>query len=151
MSDKLLNRNDTMAKLIELHASDHQSKFIYIAGRQRMYSMKLSRDYLASRMGVDKEHRMSLMLETVYVFDSAMLALEGASNNTADIKGLIKSITKMQWRKVYQIVNECIKDNGETLLEKTDRLTMLYTEAMTVTDEQELASVKKEPLKAQID
>jgi hypothetical protein len=163
MSDKLLNRNDTMAKLIELHASDHQSKFITIAGRQRMYSMKLSRDYLAARMGVDKEHRMSLMLETVNVFDSAMLALEGASNNTADINGLIKSITKMQWRKVYQIVNECIKDNGSTLnlfvminfcevlLEKTDRLTMLYTEAMTVTDEQELTSVKKELLKAQID
>ena len=163
MSDKLLNKNDTMAKLIELHASDHQSKFINIAGRQRMYSMKLSRDYLAARMGVDKEHRTSLMLETVNVFDSAMLALEGASNNTADINGLIKSITKMQWRKVYQIVNECIKDNGstlnlfvminfcETLLEKTDRLTMLYTEAMTVTDEQELTSVKKEPLKAQID
>ena len=140
MSDKLLNRNDTMAKLIELHASDHQSKFINIAGRQRMYSMKLSRDYLAARMGVDKEYRMSLMLETVNVFDSAMLALEGASNNTADIKGLIKSITKMQWRKVYQMVNECIKDNDtklnlfvminfcETLLEKTDRLTMLYTE-----------------------
>ncbi len=163
MSDKLLNRNDTMAKLIELHASDHQSKFINIAGRQRMYSMKLSRDYLAARMGVDKEHRIGVMLETVNVFDSAMLALEGASNNTADIKGLIKSITKMQWRKVYQIVNECIKDNGtklnlfvminfcETLLEKTDRLTMLYTEAMTVADEQELTSVKKEPLKAQID
>lgn len=163
MSDKLLNRNDTMAKLIELHASDHQSKFINIAGRQRMYSMKLSRDYLAARMGVDKENRMSSVLETVNVFDSAMLALEGASNNTADINGLIQSITKMQWRKVYQIVNECIKDNDiklnlfvminfcETLLEKTDRLTMLYTEAMAVTDEQELTSVKKEPLKTQID
>ena len=128
-----------------------------------MYSMKLSRDYLAASMGVDKEHRMGLMLETVNVFDSAMLALEGASNNTADIKGLIKSITKMQWRKVYQIVSECIKDNGtklnlfvminfcETLLEKTGRLTMLYTEARTVTVEQELTSVKKEPLKTQID
>ena len=92
-----------------------------------------------------------------------MLALEGASNNTADINGLIQSITKMQWRKVYQIVNECIKDNDtklnlfvminfcDTLLEKTDRLTILYTEAMTVTDEQEPISVKKVPLKAQID
>jgi hypothetical protein len=162
LSDKLFNRNDTMAKLIELHASDHHSKFINIASRQRMYSMKLLRDYLAVSVGVDKEHRMSLMLETVNVFDSAMLALEGASNNTADIKGLIKSITKMQWKKVYQIVNECIKDNGakfnlfvminfcETLLEKTDRLTMLYTEAMTVTDEQERAFVKTELLKSQI-
>ena len=149
LSDKLLSRNDTMAKLIETHASGHQSKFITIAGRQRMYSMKLSRDYLAANMGVDKEHRMALMLETVNVFDSAMLALEGASNNTADIKGLIKSITKMQWRKVYQMVHECIKDNGtklnlfvminfcETLLEKTDRLTMLYTEAGTVTVEKD--------------
>ncbi len=137
MSDKLLNRNDIMAKLIEIHASAHQSKFINIAGRQRMYSMKLSRDYLAASMGVDKEHRLGLILETVNVFDSAMLALEGSSNNTADIKGLIKSITKMQWRKLYQMVNECIKDDTkfnllvmisfcETLLEKADRLTMLY-------------------------
>jgi hypothetical protein len=39
----------------------------------------------------------------------------------------------------------------ETLLEKADRLTMLYTEAMTVTDEQERTLVKKEPLKTQID
>jgi len=159
LSDKLLNRNDTMAKLIETHASDHQSKFINIAGRQQMYVMKLSRDYLAASMGVDKEHRMGLMLETLHVFDIAMLALEGASNNTADIKGIIKSITKMEWKKVYQMVNECIKDNGtkfnlfvminfcETLLEKTGRLTMLYTEARTVTVEQELTSAKKEPLK----
>ena len=163
MSDKLLNRNDTMAKLIELHASDHQSKFINIAGRQRMYSMKLARDYLVASMNIDKEYRMSLMLETANVFDSAMLALEGAPDNTDEIKGLIKSITKMEWRKVYETVNQCIKKNGtkfnlllmvnfcETLLKKTDRLTTLYTEAMTVTDEQTLTSVKKEPLKAQID
>jgi len=140
VSDKLLNKNDTMTRYLGAQA-DNQSKFINIAGRQRMYSMKLARDYLAASMDIDKEHRMDLMLDTINIFDNAMLALEGAPNNTSEIKGLIKSITKMEWRKVYQTVNQCIKENGtkfnllvminfcEILLEKVDRLTVLYTEA----------------------
>ncbi len=140
-SDTLLRKNDTMTRYLEAQATDNKSKLINIAGRQRMYSMKLARDYLAASMDIDKEHRMDMMLETVNIFDSAMLALEGAPNNTSEIKGLIKSITKMEWRKVYQTVNQCIKENGtkfnllvminfcETLLEKADRLTILYTEA----------------------
>jgi hypothetical protein len=140
-SDILLRKNDTMTRYLEAQATDSKSKLINIAGRQMMYSMKLARDYLAASMDIDKEHRMDMMLETINIFDSAMLALEGAPNNTAEIRGLIKSITKMEWRKVYQTVNQCIKENGtnfnllvminfcETLLEKADRLTILYTEA----------------------
>jgi hypothetical protein len=163
MSDKLLGKNDTMRRYLGVQSTGIRTKLINIAERQRVYSMKLARDYLAAGMNIDKEHRMNLLLESAYIFDSAMLALEGAPENTDEIKGLIKSITKMEWRKVYETVNQCIKGNGtkfnlllmvnfcETLLKKTDRLTMLYTEAMTVTDEQALTSVKKEPLKAQID
>ncbi|MCP4265898.1 MAG: hypothetical protein GY777_10040 [Candidatus Brocadiaceae bacterium] len=140
-SDTLLRNSDTMTRYLEVQATDNKSKLINIAGRQRMYSMKLARDYLAASMDIDKEHRMNMMLETINIFDSAMLALEGAPNNTSEIKGLIKSITKMEWRKVYQTVNQCIKENGktfnllvminfcETLLEKADRLTVLYAEA----------------------
>ncbi len=141
MSDHLLQNNNTMARHLTSQSTDKESKFINIAGRQRMNSMKLARDYLAASMDIDKERRMDLMLETINVFDSAMLALEGAPNNTSEIKGLIKSITRMEWRKVYQTINQCIKENGkefnllvminfcETLLEKTDRLTILYAEA----------------------
>ncbi|MHC4270215.1 MAG: hypothetical protein ACYSTS_17375 [Planctomycetota bacterium] len=141
MSDNLLEKNNTMTKFLESLAPYAQLELIEIAGRKRMNSMKLARDYLAASMGIDKEHRMGMMLETVNIFDSAMLALEGAPNNTAEIKGLIKSITKMEWRKVCQTVNQCIKENGtkfnllvminfcETLLDKADRLTILYAEA----------------------
>ena len=85
-SDSLLRKNDTMTRYLEEQTSDNKSKFINIAGRQRMYSMKLARDYLAASMDIDKERRMGLMLETVNIFDSAMLALEGAPNNTTEIK-----------------------------------------------------------------
>ncbi len=141
MSEQLLQNNNTMSRYLTSQSTDKKSKFINIAGQQRMNSMKLARDYLAASMDIDKEHRMDLMLDTINVFDNAMLALEGAPNNTAEMKGLIKSITRMEWRKVYQTVNQCIKENGkefnllvminfcETLLEKTDRLTILYTEA----------------------
>ncbi len=143
-SDMLLDKNEKMVLYMESLSPVPIFETINTAVRQQMYSMKLSRDYLAASMGVDKEHRMDLMLDTVSIFESAMLALEGSSDNTADINGLIKSITKMQWRKVYQIVNECIENNGtkfnlfvminfcEVLLEKTDRLTTLYTETRTV-------------------
>ncbi len=140
MSDKLLVRNETMTKLLEAQSPDSQSKFINIAGRQSLYAMKLARDYLAASMDIDKEHRMGSMLETVNVFDSAMLALESAPRNTLEIGGVIKSITKMEWKKVYDTVNKCLEGNGkkfnvfvminfcETLLDKTDRLTKMYTE-----------------------
>ncbi|GJQ58776.1 MAG: hypothetical protein SCALA701_15770 [Candidatus Scalindua sp.] len=140
ISDKLLVSNDTMTKLLEAQYPDSQSKCINIAGRQSLYAMKLARDYLAASMDIDKEHRMGLMLETVNVFDSAMLALENAPKNTLEIGGVIKSITKMEWKKVYDTVNECLEGNGkkfnifvminfcETLRDKTDRLTRMYTD-----------------------
>ncbi len=148
MSDKLLAKNDTMRRYLGVQGTVIGTKLINIAKQQRVYSMKLSRDYLAAGMNIDKEHRMNLLLESACIFDSAMLALNGDPDNTDEIKGLIKSITKMEWRKVYEMVGQCIEGNGtkfnllvmvnfcETLLEKTDRLTMLYTDAMTVTDEQ---------------
>jgi len=163
MSDKLLDKNNTTRRYLGLQATSNRTKLINIAERQMVYSMKLIRDYLAASMNIDKEHRVNLLLESAYIFDSAMLALKGAPDNTAEIKGLIKSITKMEWRKVYQMVNQCIEGNGtkfnlllmvnfcEKLLKKTDRLTILYTDAMTVANEQALTSVKKKPLKTQID
>ncbi len=138
MSDNLLEKNNTMTKYLESLAPHAQSEFIDIAGRQRTNSMKLARDYLAASMNINKKHRMGSMLESASLFDSAMLTLKSASGNTAEIKGLIKSITKMEWRKVNQAVNQCIEDNGtkfnvliminfcEKLLTKTDQLTKLY-------------------------
>ncbi len=138
MSDNMLEKNNTMTKYLESLAPYAQSELIDIAGRQRMNSMKLARDYLAASMDIDKKHRMDSMLESASLFDSAMLTLEGASGNTSEIKGLIKSITKMEWRKVNQTVNKCFEDKGaefnvliminfcEKLLIKTDRLTRLY-------------------------
>ncbi|NOG83828.1 MAG: tetratricopeptide repeat protein [Planctomycetes bacterium] len=140
MSDNLLEKNQQMTKYLESLTTYAYSELIDIAGLQRMYSMRLARDYLAVSMGLEKEQRMDLMIETLSTFDSAMLTLEDAAENTAEIKGLIKSITKMEWRKVFKTVNKCIEDSGkefnvlvvvnfcEILLEKTDRLTELYVD-----------------------
>ncbi len=140
MSDNLLEKNQIMTKYLEALAPYTYSELIDIAGQQRMYTMRLARDYLAVSMGLEKKLRMDYMLETLSTFDNAMLTLEGASENTAEIKGLIKSITKMEWKKVSSTVNKCIDDNGkefnisiminfcEILLEKTDRLTKLYVD-----------------------
>ena len=114
------------------------SEIINMAVRQQMYAMKLSRDYLAASMDIDKEYRIDLMLDAAIEFESAMLMMEGATENTAKINGLIKSITKMEWKKVYETATECIESNGEkfnilmmvkfcdTLLGKTERLAGLY-------------------------
>lgn len=138
MSDNLLEKNNTMSKYLESLAPYAQSELINIAGRQQMYSQKLARDYLAANLDIDKEYRIDLMLDAVVEFDSAMLMMEGATENTAKIKGLIKSITKMEWRRVYETATECIESNGvdfnvvmmikfcDTLLDKTNRLTKLY-------------------------
>ncbi|MCP4255885.1 MAG: hypothetical protein GY775_21290 [Candidatus Scalindua sp.] len=140
-SDRLLSDNETMTSYMESLSSVPTSKIINLAGRQRMYSQKLARDYLAVSMGVDKEYRIDSMLDAAVEFESAMLTMEGATENNAKIKGLIKSITMMEWRKVYETVTECIESNGtkfnvgimikfcDTLIDKTNRLTSLYVEA----------------------
>ena len=105
-----------------------------------MYSQKLARDYLAASLDVDKEYRIDLMLDAAIEFESSMLMMEGVTENTAKIKGLIKSITKMEWGKVYKTATECIESNGtkfnvvmmmkfcDTLLNKASRLTSLYVD-----------------------
>ncbi|MCP4265900.1 MAG: hypothetical protein GY777_10050 [Candidatus Brocadiaceae bacterium] len=142
VSDRLLDNNEMMTSYVESLSLVPLSKIINTAGRQRMYSQKLARDYVAASMGVDKEYRVDLMLDTAIEFESAMLNMEGATENTAKIKGLIKSITKMEWRKVYETATKCIESNGtdfnvgmmikfcDTLLDKTNRLTVLYVDAV---------------------
>ncbi|GJQ57913.1 MAG: hypothetical protein D8M57_04085 [Candidatus Scalindua sp. AMX11] len=137
-SDELLEENEIMTSYMESLSPVPLSEIINIAGRQRMYSQKLSRDYLAASMDVDKSYRIDLMLDAAVEFESTMLTLEGAFENTSEIMGLINSITKMEWRKVYKAATECIESNGtkfniplmlkfcDTLLDKTNRLTMLY-------------------------
>jgi hypothetical protein len=114
------------------------SEIINMAVRQQMYAMKLARDYLAASMDIDKEYRIDLMLDAAVEFESAMLMMEGATENTTKINGLIRSITRMEWGKVYETATECIESNGtkfhvpimvkfsDTLLGKTERLAGLY-------------------------
>ncbi len=138
ISDRLLDDNEMMTSYVESLSPVPISEIINMAGRQQMYSQKLARDYLAASMGVDKEYRIDLMLDAAIEFESAMLMMEGVTENTAKIKGLIKSITRMEWRKVYKTATECIESNGtkfnvsmmikfcDTLLDKANRLTSLY-------------------------
>ncbi len=137
-SDVLLDNNEMMTSYMESLSPVPISEIINMAVRQQMYAMKLSRDYLAAYMDIDKEYRIDLMLDAAIEFESAMLMMEGATENTARINGLIKSITKMEWKKVYKTATECIESNGEkfnilmmikfcdTLLKKTERLAGLY-------------------------
>jgi hypothetical protein len=138
ISDTLLDDNEMMTSYVESLSPIPISEIINMAGRQQMYSQKLARDYLAASMGVDKEYRIDLMLDAAVEFECAMLMMEGVTENTAKIKGLIKSISRMEWRKVYETATECIESNGtkfnvvimikfcDTLLDKANRLTSLY-------------------------
>ncbi len=138
MSDNMLEKNNTMTKYLESLAPYAQSELILIAGRHRTNSMNLPHDFLAASMDIHKARHMDSMFESAALFNNDMLTLEDASVNTSEIKGLIKSITNMEWQIVYETVNKCVEDNGtkfnvltminfcEKLLIKTDRLTKLY-------------------------
>mgnify|MGYP003513193215 CR=1 FL=1 len=137
-SDTLLDNNEMMTSFMESLSPVPMSEIINMAVRQQMYAMKLSRDYLAASMDIDKEYRIDLMLDAAIEFECAMLMMEGATENTTKTNGLIKSITKMEWAKVYETATECIESNGtifnvplmvkfcDTLLDKTERLAGLY-------------------------
>lgn len=148
-SDVLLENNEMMTSYMESLSPVPMSEIINMAVRQQMYAMKLARDYLAASMDIDKEYRIDLMLDAAVEFESAMLMMEGATENTTKINGLIKSITKMEWGKVYETATECIESNGtkfhvpimvkfsDTLLGKTERLAGLY---VAVSDDNETVS-----------
>ena len=137
-SERLLKANEKMTQAVIKATASVDPEIVSIAGRQRMRAMRLARDYIAASIGVDKENRMDMMLETATNFESVMLALQVAEVNTSEITGAINSISKMEWRQVYKSVTECVESNGtkfnelimlrftETLLEKTNRLTNLY-------------------------
>ena len=137
-SERLLKANEKMTQAVIKATASVDPEIVSVAGRQRMRAMRLARDYIAASIGVDKENRMDMMLETATNFESVMLALQVAEVNTSEITGAINSISKMEWRQVYKSVTECVESNGtkfnelimlrftETLLEKTNRLTNLY-------------------------
>lgn len=137
-SEKLLIANEKMTEAITRLSPGLNAAVVNVSGRQRMYSMRLGRDYLAASIGVDRDARVDMMLETATNFESAMLELESADVNTAEIDGMVNSISKMEWKRVYRMVTECVESNNtkfsdpvmlkfaDILLTKTNKLTGLY-------------------------
>ncbi len=140
-SEKVLAANEKMTAAIAGLSTGAKAKAINIAGRQRMYSMRLGRDYLAASIGVDRDNRVDMMLDTAMNFEGAMLELEVVDVNTAEINGMINSISKMEWKRVYAMVTECVESNNtkfrdpimfkfvNTLLVKANKLTGMYVVA----------------------
>lgn len=141
LSEKLLASNEALTTAVVAVGSGKAADVVSVAGRQRMYCMRLGRDYLAASIGVDRDGRVELMLETATNFESAMLQLESAPVNNAEINGMVSSISKMEWKSLYKSVTDCVEGNNtvyndpvmikfaETLLVKADKLTTLYVDA----------------------
>ncbi len=140
LNDKLIYQNAILTKRLERRAIRKPGHLVSITTKQNLLVNKLARDYLAASMDIDKAEHLENILTIANEFERWLLYMQDYPDNTAQIKGVLNSIAKMEWRHIYQSLNECVVSEGtefhELMMfvfsgkvqEKTERLVSLYLE-----------------------
>ncbi len=101
---------------------------------------ELAGQYLAASMDIDRERHIEQAIQDASRIDRLILRLQSNPDNTARIRGVVRSISKMEWKRIRECTNE-LASNGDAKFEKllvivfsdyvaakAERLALLYAE-----------------------
>jgi nitrate/nitrite-specific signal transduction histidine kinase len=140
LSDHLLAQSEQVVQLLERHSGGRSAVLVNRSGRQRMLSQRIAKLYLAISWRLPVEGLQQSFEQAVGEFEVALLELQQASQNTAQIsKGLTQA--EAQWRFTRagfnlasdsRYVPTVITTTTETLLWQMNELTDQYEGVMLV-------------------
>lgn len=136
-ADKMLMAADRLTTLIEGGAKQSSAKLINVAGRQRMLSQRLAKNYFLLAAGVDNKVLRDQLASDRADFNQALSSLQAAPISTSSIRNEL-ALGQSQWmffesalnRKPDPDVLRNVATTSERLLEVMNNLTVFYEGAL---------------------
>jgi Type IV pili methyl-accepting chemotaxis transducer N-term len=129
-SDKMLTAANTMTDLLEAESRSTLTTAVNKAGRQRMLSQRMARNYVLLEAKVPGENFKASIERDRMLFAEAQSQLAAAPMNSAEIKAALEKSSKIWggfWAATTQPGGlEAVASQSEALLVELDALTQLY-------------------------
>jgi hypothetical protein len=136
-ADKLLNAADTLTRQIEQATKQESAALINLAGRQRMLSQRMAKNYFLAAAGLETPAQRQQASGDRSDFSKALQTLGGATVNTDAIKAELE-LARAQWlffelqvqRPADAAGLHTVATTSERILEVMNNLTTQYEIAL---------------------
>ena len=136
-ADRMMTAAQTATESLEKLARAPSAKLVGMAGRQRMLSQRMAKQYFLLAAGVDPKASQTQMNADAAEFKQALQALAAAPVSTPAIRAELE-LGQAQWLFFEAAMRrhpdtkgmEAVATTSERLLEVMDRLTSLYDAAL---------------------
>jgi hypothetical protein len=136
-ADKMLASAEALTASLEAAAKQPSAKLINLAGRQRMLSQRMAKNYFLGAAGADTKISRDLMISDQADFKAGMATLAAAPISTAGIRNDLQ-LAQGQWvffenalkRKPDFESMRNVATASERLLEVSNSLTLMYEAAL---------------------
>jgi Type IV pili methyl-accepting chemotaxis transducer N-term len=136
-SNRLLSEADKLTSMLEANTKQSSAKLINMAGRQRMLSQRLAKNYFLAAAGLETTTTRSQIGDDRNEFKQALVSLQSAPVSTPAIRNELQ-LAQTQWTFFEAAINrqydeesmKVIATTSERLLEVNNNLTNLYETAL---------------------
>jgi hypothetical protein len=136
-ADRLLKEADKLTSMLEANTKQGSAKLLNMAGRQRMLSQRLAKNYFLAAAGLETATSRSQLGDDRNEFKQALVSLESAPVSTPAIRNELQ-LAQMQWTFFEAALNrkqdaegmKVVATTSERLLEVSNNLTNQYETAL---------------------
>ena len=131
----LLKASDTVTRQLAKESGNTSGKIVNMAGRQRMLSQRMASLYMLKVWGVEDPNFKMKLDESMKLFKSSLLTLEGSSLNSDETKVLLTKVKRsfmffeMMNRSKSKFVPTLIYKKSDEILKNMNRVTELYVKS----------------------
>lgn len=132
-AEPVLVSGEWLARILEDERESPADGLVRLAGRQRMLSQRIAKDYMLLSWGVEASGLREDMESSVRVFSGGLAILRAQADNSDEIRRELEQIAR-QWKRLKAALSardtvpnrRIVAEAADSILEASDRITRLY-------------------------